>query len=130
MGTRSYDPTQAGGPVRKLSTLRIRITPRGIARVAEHVGRFGEDRPNDVMIGRLARVVRGEVAPTAFDLNYSAHELREFVRYRRLGFRAGAGDDYDLWNNAHSATLEDYRLDELDADGSRNLFHPEAWGDH
>jgi len=38
-----------------------------------------------------------------------------------------AGDDYALWNNTHAATLDDYRLQELDAHGNRNLFHPDAW---
>ncbi len=39
---------------------------------------------------------------------YDSHELRESVRDRRLGFPTGAGDDYELWNNAHTATLQDY----------------------
>ncbi|CAN0504772.1 unnamed protein product, partial [Phaeothamnion confervicola] len=39
----------------------------------------------------------------------------------------GAGDDYELWNNVHTATLLDYNLQELDADRNRNLFHPDAW---
>jgi hypothetical protein len=49
------------------------------------------------------------------------------VRYHREGFPVGAGDDYILWNNAHAPTLDDYRLRELDVDGNRNLFHPDAW---
>jgi hypothetical protein len=61
------------------------------------------------------------------EIDYYSHELREFVRYRRRGFPTGAGDDYELWNNAHAATLQDYLLRELDADGNRNLFHPDAW---
>ncbi len=39
----------------------------------------------------------------------------------------GAGDDYELWNDTHAATLEDFGLSELDADGNRNVFHPDAW---
>ena len=79
------------------------------------------------MIDRLRRIVTGELWPGQTDLNFYAHELREFVRYRREGFPTGGGDDYDLWNNAHTATLEDYGLEELDADRNRNLFHPDAW---
>ena len=57
---------------------------------------------------------------TAADLNFYTHELREFVRYRRLGFPTGAGGDYGLWNNAHSATLADYGL----VEGPGVLYHP------
>lgn len=79
------------------------------------------------MVDRLRRIARGELTPTQYDLNFYSHELREFVRYRRQGFRTGAGGDYDLWNNAHTATLEDYRLPDFDAAGNRTLYHPDAW---
>jgi len=84
-------------------------------------------KPIKVMVNRLRRVATGEIEPTTYDLDFNSHELREFVRYRRQGFKMGAGDDYDLWNNAHTATLVDYNLEELDDQGNRNLFHPEAW---
>lgn len=124
---REFDPERAGGPVRRLSTARIKVTDRGISAVGRHVGRFGPDEANRVMLGRLRRIARGEIEATRWDLNFYCHELREFVRYRRRGFATGGGDDYDLWNNAHTATLEDYGLPELDEHGDRNLFHPEAW---
>jgi hypothetical protein len=124
---RELDPTRAGGPIRQLSTGRIRVTDRGVDAVERHIGRFGSDDANQVMVNRLRRIASGEIAGTKYDLNYYSHELREFVRYRRQGFPTGAGDNYDLWNNAHTATLEDYGLKELDADRNRNLFHPEAW---
>lgn len=79
------------------------------------------------MVDRLRRIARHEIQSTQYDLNYYSHELREFVRYRRRGFPSGAGDDYDLWNHAHTATLQDYGLAELDEDGNRNLFHLDAW---
>jgi hypothetical protein len=124
---REFDPTQAGGPVRQLSTGRLKVTDRGIDAVERHIGRFGKDEANQVMVDRLRRIARGEIEPTQYDLNYYSHELREYVRYRRQGFPTGAGDDYDLWNNAHAATLEEYGLRELDAHGNRSLFHPDAW---
>lgn len=127
MTSRQFDPTRAGGPIRQLSTGRIRVTDRGVDAVERHIGRFGNDEANQVMVNRLRRIARGEIPATRSDLNYYAHELREFVRYRRQGFPTAAGDDYDLWNNAHSATLEEYRLNELDANRNRNLFHPDAW---
>jgi hypothetical protein len=124
---REFDPTQAGGPIRQLSTWRIKLTHRGIDAVERHISRFGYDAANQVMVNRLRRIARGELEPTQCDLNYYSHELRESVRYRRQGFATGAGDDYELWNNAHAATLQDYLLRELDTEGHRNLFHPDAW---
>jgi hypothetical protein len=103
------------------------VTSRGIDVVERHISRFGHDDANQAMVGRLRRIARGDLEPTPYDLNYYAHELREYVRYRRRGFLTGAGDDYDLWNHAHSAALEDYSLRELDPDGNRVLFHPDAW---
>lgn len=32
------------------------------------------------------------------------------MRYRQLGHPTGAGEDWELWNNTHSATLADYGL--------------------
>jgi hypothetical protein len=103
------------------------VTDRGIDVMERHISRFGDDEANQVMVDRLRRAARGQNEPTRIDLNFYAHELREFVRYRRQGFPRGAGDDYNLWNNAHTATLEDYGLNELDANGNRTLFHPDAW---
>ncbi len=127
MTDREFDPTQAGGPIRQLSTGRIRVTDRGIDAVGRHIVRFGNDEANQAMVNRLRDIARGEIEPTQYDLNYYSHELRESVRYRRQGFPTGAGDDYELWNNAHTATLQDYGLRELDAKRNRNRFHPDAW---
>ena len=110
MTGREFDPTQAGGPIRQLSTARIRVTDRGMDALERHIGRFGQDEANQVMVHRLRRIARGEIEATPYDLNYYSHELREFIRLRRRGFPSGAGDGYDLWNNAHSASLEDYGL--------------------
>ena len=79
------------------------------------------------MVERLRRIAAGEIQPTQADLNFYSHELREYVRYRNLGVPEGAQslpgkDPYDLWNNAHTATLEDYGLRE----GPGVLYHPSA----
>ncbi len=103
------------------------MTDSGVDVVERHVARFGPDPANRVMIRRLRDIVAGRLRATEADRNFYAHELREFVRYRRRGFATGAGDDHELWNHAHTATLEDYGLRELDADGNRTLFHPDAW---
>jgi hypothetical protein len=55
-------------------------------------------------------------------------KLREYVRYRRLGWEsgkpAGAEASYNLWNNAHTATLEEYRI--IGPNTNSQLYHPEA----
>jgi hypothetical protein len=55
---------------------------------------------------------------TSADMNFYTHELRESVRYRKLGHPTG-DPGYDLWNNTHTATLEDYGLTE----GPGVLYH-------
>jgi hypothetical protein len=123
---REFDPAAAGGPIRQLTTDRIRITDRGINVVEQHVGRFGPDAANQAMIQRLRDIAAGWLQPTQADLNSCSHELREFVRYRQLGWRTGEPTDGDaareLWNNAHTATLEDYGLRE----GPGALYHPDV----
>jgi hypothetical protein len=77
------------------------------------------------MLERLRRIVARELEPTLTDLNFYTHELREYVRYRRLGWATGEPTDpaiaYALWNNAHTAALEDYKLRE----GFGVLYHPD-----
>ena len=90
----------------------------------EHLSRFGPDAANQGMVRRLRQIVAGGLRPQQVDRNFYTHELREFVRYRRLGYRSGAGDNYDLWNNAHTATLKDYGL----VEGSGVLYHPSVLG--
>lgn len=111
---REFDPDLAGGPIRRLSTGRVRITGRGIHAVERHIARFGPDSLNESMVRRLREIAAGRLLATRFDLNFYTHELRESVRYRRLGWPTGQPPDPDdafgLWNHAHTAALEDYRL--------------------
>jgi hypothetical protein len=69
------------------------------------------------MVARLRQIARGERNAEPVDLRFYTHELREAVRYRRLGWRTGQPPDpdaaYESWNNAHTATLEDYSLVEM-----------------
>jgi hypothetical protein len=122
-----FDEALAGGTVRDLTTNRIKVTGRGIDVVEGHVSRFGPDSANSLMIDRLRRISRGELQATAQDLNFYSHELREFVRYRRLGWKNGVPADSDaamnLWRQAHTGTLGDYNLP-LHAD--ELLYHPDA----
>ncbi len=79
------------------------------------------------MVDSLKKIARGELQATPQDLNFYSHELREFVRYRRLGWANGVPADGDaalnLWRQTHSATLDDFglplRRDDL-------LYHPDA----
>ena len=78
---------------------------------------------NDAMVRRLREIYEARAQATRFDLNFYTHELREFVRYRRLGWPVGQpndqGDACELWNNTHTASLEDYGLP-----ASGALYHP------
>ena len=120
---RPFDPTKAGGPIRSLSTEGVKVTPKGIQAVEAHIARFGPDAPNAAMVDRLKRIAAGELEATAADLNFYTHELRESVRYRQLGYRTG-DPGYDVWNNAHTATLEEYGINELAIPDP--LYHPDA----
>jgi hypothetical protein len=121
---RPFDPDVAGGPIEKLSTDGVRISHEGIDRVEQHLERFGPDDTDQAMVKRLRSIASGDVAPTEYDLNYYTHELREFERYTNLGWERGQPEgvdaSYDLWNNAHTATLEDYGLKD------NQLYHPDA----
>jgi hypothetical protein len=66
------------------------------------------------MIERLRAITAERLEPTPIDRRFYTHELREFVRYRTLGYENGTPADPEaahmLWNNTHTATLEDYGL--------------------
>ena len=121
---RTFDPELAGGPIEYLTTEGVVIDREGIATVEKHISRFEHDSANDVMIDRLKRILSKEIPPQQVDLNYYTHECREYARYCNLGWETGqpTGDaSFELWNHAHTATLEDYRL-KYETD----LYHPDA----
>lgn len=76
------------------------------------------------MVERLRSIATKTSVPEPVDLRFYTHELREYLRYKKLGYPTGQpinpDDTYELWNNAHTATLEDYKLKE----GFGVLFHP------
>ncbi|WP_217990197.1 hypothetical protein [Pseudomonas indica] len=125
---REFDPDLAGGPLRDLYNDKIKFTDRGIDVVEKHTARFGPDEANQYMIDRLRKIASGEIEPTQVDRNFYSHELREYVRYRRLGWETGQPVDLmqqrNLWNNTHTATLEEYRIPGPNTDPY--LYHPEA----
>lgn len=124
---RTYDPENVGGPIRRSDWRNANIDSDGIHDVRTHVNRFEEFAPNEHMIDRLERIERGELVPTDYDLRYYTHEMRELERYRNLGIPDGADAGYDIWQDVHAATLEDYGLSDFISEGDHNLYHPDAW---
>ena len=125
---RDFEPEFAGGELRKLSTEGVKISLLGIAVVRMHVARFGDDPANQHMVDRLESIARNLHPVTAADINFYVHELREFVRYRRLGWKFDAPADADeahrIWNNTHTATLEEYGI--VGRHTTKLLYHPDA----
>ena len=120
---RPFNPDLAGGPIENLTIDGVTINREGIAIVEKHISRFDHDPANDVMISRLKKIANKELLPEKCDLNYYTHECREYQRYCNLGWKTGEPnglDGYELWNNAHTATLEDFKIKDTD------LFHPDA----
>ena len=125
---RDFDPEKAGGPIRELDAGKARITDEGVQEATAHLQRFTGGGPLEVpeqgMIDRLTSIAAGDIGPTSYDLNFYTHELDEAARYARLGFGPESGVDigspamYDVWNDVHTAALEDYGVRGAD------LFYP------
>jgi len=98
------------------------ITEIGIELVKIHTGRFEKSDANEVMINRLVKILRGELLVTDTDKRFYTHELRELERYRALKVPDDANPLDGTWNNAHTATLEDYKLGQ----DIELLYTPEA----
>lgn len=45
------------------------------------------------MLERLKRIVRGEIEAEPVDLRFYTHEIREYLRYKKLGYITGQPDD-------------------------------------
>ena len=125
---REFDPEAAGGPIRQLDAGKAEITKDGVQEVAAHLRRFTGgsplDAPEQGMLDRLTSIASGAMKPTSYDLNFFTHELDEAGRYAQLGFGPESGVDlgssemYEVWNDVHTAALEDYGISDA------GLFHP------
>ena len=125
---REFDPESAGGPIQQLDASRARITNEGVQEVAAHLRRFtgggSLEAPEQGMLDRLTSIAASDMAPTSYDLNFFTHELDEASRYAKLGFGPdsdvdlGSAEMYDVWNDVHTAALEDYGIRGAD------LFYP------
>jgi hypothetical protein len=125
---REFDPEAAGGPIQQLDAGKARITNEGVHEAAAHLQRFAGGgplgAPEQAMLDRLTSIAAGDMHPTSYDLNFYAHELDEAARYAQLGFGPESGVDlgsptmYGVWNDVHTAALEDYSISGAD------LFYP------
>ena len=121
---RDYHTDKAGGPILDLYWSTAIFTQAGIDKVKLHTGRYEESADNKVMIDRLEKILKGELQATDIDKRFYTHEIRELERYRNLGIEDGKNpkNAAEVWNNAHTATLEDYKIDER----HEPLYTPEA----
>ena len=125
---REFNPESAGGPIQQLDAGKAVITSEGVQEVAAHLRRFTGggplDPPEQGMLDRLTSIAAGDIEPTSYDRNFFTHELDEASRYAKLGFGPDSGVDlgspemYEVWNDAHTAALEDYGVSGAD------LFYP------
>jgi hypothetical protein len=123
---RDYVPENIGLPIQKLDWREAKFTTEGVAEARLHVARFGPSARNETMLDRLDRIVDGTLQPTDYDRRFYTHELRELERYRALGHADSSNPSYEVWEDLHAATLEDYQLHEHLENGSPSLYHPEA----
>ncbi|QNQ56789.1 S-type pyocin domain-containing protein [Serratia liquefaciens] len=109
---RDYNTEKAGGPIQNLDWTTAKIDRIGVDKVKLHTGRFAESDANKVMIDRLEKILKGELQPTDIDKRFYTHEIRELERYRNLDVEDGKlpYNSGEVWNNTHTATLEDYQL--------------------
>jgi hypothetical protein len=109
---RLFNPEQAGGPILDLDWRTAVITQAGIDAVKLHITRLDQSDANDIMVRRLEKILSQHGKITDTDLRYYTHEIRELERYRAFGYSdtASPSDESQIWNNAHTATLEDYKL--------------------
>lgn len=109
---RKFNPEQAGGPILNLDWRSAIITREGIEAVKLHIARLNQSDANDIMIQRLEDILSGHRTHSDTDLRYYTHEIRELERYRAFGYsdNTSPSDESPIWNNAHTAALEDYKL--------------------
>lgn len=109
---RDFNPEQTGGPTMNLEWNPATASQEGVDLVKLHTSRFPSSDANKVMIDRLERVLKGELDMTDTDKRYYTHEIRELERFRALGYNDSEVPDENssIWNNVHTATLEDYKL--------------------
>lgn len=127
---RDFDINNCGGPILDLSWKEAKFSKEGLDTIKKHLGRLEQDEWNVRMIERIDDILSGKIKPTDFDRRFYTHEIREFERYKALGFEHDNFLDIpeQVWENAHAATLEDYGLHEImiyEGEKIRSLYHPD-----
>lgn len=129
---RTFDPSKAGGTIIKSDWKDAVFNSSNINDVKRHLARLDQSAWNDAMIERLERIKNGQISATDYDKRFITHENREFERFRNLGYENQNINNIpdDVWENTHSATLEDYSIRDyvIKPDGSRDylLYHPDV----
>lgn len=121
---RDFNPEETGLPVTSSDWEPSIIAKDGVNIVKLHTSKFPASDANKIMIDRLELIFRGELEVTDTDKRFYTHEIREFERLKALGYGDTEMPDKDssVWNNVHTATLEDYKL----KDDPTLLYTPEA----
>ncbi|WP_408599768.1 S-type pyocin domain-containing protein [Pseudomonas sp. PLMAX] len=121
---RDFNPQESGGPITDIEWASASASQEGVIIVKLHTSKFLQSDANDVMIDRLERILRGELEMTDTDKRFYTHEIREFERFKALGYGDTEMPDPEspAWNNVHTATLEDFKL----KDDPSLLYTPEA----
>lgn len=123
---RPFDINNCGGKILSLDWKNIKIQSEGIEIIKTHLTRFDDSLANQKMIERLEKIQKGEIKTTDYDKRFYTHEIREYQRYKNIGVKDGT-NPYYVWDNTHSATLEDFKIYELDKDRNSILYHPETY---
>ncbi|WP_414563810.1 MULTISPECIES: hypothetical protein [unclassified Anabaena] len=108
---RPFDPSKAGGKILGLSYTKVKITGKGTDIVEAHICRFNPVGHEEMkMVERLRKIAADELVAEAVDLRFYTHELREYLRYKKLKYPSGQPDDpdaaYELWNNGIMLTQQ------------------------
>jgi hypothetical protein len=121
---REFNAEAIGLEISNLEWTPAVVSEEGIGVLELHTLKFPESDANKIMIDRLHRILRGELEITDTDKRFYTHEIREFERFKALGYGDTEMPDKEspVWNNLHTATLEDYKL----KDDPTLLYTPEA----
>ena len=124
---REFDINNCGGKILNLKWKNARITKDGIAIVKKHLSRFEEIPANIKMIKRLEEIEANKIKITDYDKRFYTHEIREFERFKKLGHENTHITKLpkNLYDDAHSATLEDFKIYELNEQRQSILYHTE-----
>ncbi len=87
---RPFNPSKAGGRILNLSDRNVKITDKGVGLVEAHVRRFNPVGEAELrMVERLRSIAAQTLLADPVDLRFYTHELREYLRYQKLGYPIG-----------------------------------------